>query len=124
MSCLNRLVKKVDRFGIKVYLYFNEPRSLKQEDTFWKAHPELKGQPMTFSGISKEFDAHYISLCTSTPAVKEYLEESAYNLFKAVPGLGGAFLITASEWPTHCYSHFPLPQTKFTDSEMAKWAGM
>ncbi|MCX5642188.1 MAG: hypothetical protein NTY10_02985 [Candidatus Omnitrophica bacterium] len=123
ISCLNRLVKKVGRYGIKVYLYFDEPRSLRQEDPFWKTHPELKGQTMTFSGLSKEFDATYISLCTSAPAVKEYLEESSYNLFKAVPGLGGAFLITASEVPTHCYSHFPLPQTKFTDSEMAKWAG-
>lgn len=125
IACLNRLVKKVDRFGIKVYFYFCEPRSLKQEDPFWKTHSELKGQPMTFAGriSQKGWDSRYFSLCTSTPAVKEYLEESSYNLFKAVPGLGGAFLITASEYPNNCYSHFPLPQTKFTDSEMAKWAG-
>ncbi|MFH0797444.1 MAG: hypothetical protein V2A65_10425 [Candidatus Omnitrophota bacterium] len=123
ISCLNRLVEKVGRFGINAYLYFCEPRSLKLEEPFWKVHPELKGQPSPIFGVNKDFDGHYISLCSSTPAVKEYLEESSYNLFKAVPGLGGAFLITASEWPTHCYSHFPRPQTKFTDSEMAKWAG-
>ncbi|MFH0796371.1 MAG: hypothetical protein V2A65_04855 [Candidatus Omnitrophota bacterium] len=124
ISCLNRLVEKVGRFGIKVYFYFCEPRSLKQEDPFWKNHTELKGQPMTFSGLSKEFDGCYISLCTSTPAVREYLEESAYNLFRAVPGLGGAFLITASEFHTHCYSHFPLPRKNFTEPDMAKWAQM
>ena len=115
MSCLNRLVEKLDRFGIKPYLYLMEPRSMRQGDPFWKAHPELKGQPMHFSGISEEFDGCHISLCSSASAVKDFLEESSYNLFKAVPGLGGAFLITASETPTHCYSHFPQPKATFAD---------
>jgi hypothetical protein len=37
-------------------------------------------------------------MCSSTRAVQEYLEQSSYHLFKTVTGLGGALLITASEY--------------------------
>ncbi|MCM8821758.1 MAG: hypothetical protein NC831_02950 [Candidatus Omnitrophica bacterium] len=103
---LNRLVERTGKYGIKVYLYFCEPRGLKAEDSFWKKHPELKGQPAEFAGISPDIDGRYFALCTGTNAVKEFLEESFFNLFRMVPGLGGVILITASEFHTHCYSHF------------------
>jgi len=121
IPALNKLVEKTSRFGIKVFLYLCEPRGFRENDNFWKLHPEVKGQPVTFKGAGT-VDGKYYALCSSTKRVKEYLQESSYNLFKKVPGLGGVFMITASEFHTHCYSHFPKSQKQFTDPNMEEWA--
>jgi len=105
IKALNEFIEYTSRFGIKVYLYLCEPRGFREEDKFWEKHPDVKGQPHTHYGT--EFAGKYYALCSSTQKVKDYLYESSYNLFKKVPGLGGVFLITASEFHTHCYSHFP-----------------
>ena len=55
-------------------------------------------------------------MCTSAPEVLGFLEESCARLFQSVPGLGGTFLITASEFHTHCYSHF----NKYADPDKTK----
>jgi len=120
LAALNKLVAKASRFGIKVYLYFCEPRGFKAKDPFWQRHPEVKGQPVTFQATGGA-DGLYFALCSSTAAVREYLEESSFNLFKCVPGLGGVFLITASEHHTHCYSHFPKPQKERSDPNIDAW---
>ena len=103
---LRKLVEKTNRFGIKVYFYLCEPRGFRAEDSFWQEHPNFKGQGSSFVNISEQFDGTYHALCTGNAAVREFLEESAYNLFRSVPGVGGAFLINASEFVTHCYSHY------------------
>ena len=121
LTALNKLVAKAGCFGIKVYLYLCEPRGFRAKDSFWQHHPEVKGQPATFQATSSE-DGIYFALCSSTTAVKEFLEESSFNLFKRVPGLGGVFLITASEHHTHCYSHFPKPQKKLSDPNIEAWS--
>ncbi|MCM8804197.1 MAG: hypothetical protein NC833_02960 [Candidatus Omnitrophica bacterium] len=100
---LNKLVERCDKFGIKVFLYLCEPRGFKEDDPFWIKNFDVKGQICDFG---KLWGRHY-ALCSSTEKVKNFLYESSYNLFKKVKGLGGAFLITASEFHTHCYSHFP-----------------
>ncbi len=107
---LNRLVARAARHGVRVFVYLNEPKPLRAADPFWKAHPDLKGLPGKVQSVLPQFNGSFIRLCTSQPAVRAFLEESAAALFRQTPGLGGAFLINASETFTHCYSHyFPKP---------------
>ncbi len=93
---LKRIVKRAAKYGIGIYLYINEPRSM-QESVFEK-YPHLKGH-------TRNPEKKIYSMCTSTPEVKEYLENALYTLFSEVEGLGGILTITASENQTHCYSH-------------------
>ena len=93
---LRKLVERAGRYGIKVYLYMNEPRSMPAE--FFVRHPEIKG---TYD----EYDPQYFAMCTSTPEVRQWLSDSLAHVFSQVPKLGGMFCITASENLTNCYSH-------------------
>ena len=90
---LRGLVNRASRYGLKVYLYLNEPRA--QPLPFFEKHPEVKGQP----------EGNTAALCTSTEAVQRHLRGSFETLFREVPGLGGVFVITASENLANCYSH-------------------
>lgn len=94
MKGLQSLVKRAARYGIKVYLYLNEPRCM--PSSFFKTHPELLGYD---NGNGEA------TLCTSLPQVQEYLSDSVTQICKAAPQLGGFFTITASENLTNCYSH-------------------
>ncbi|MCX7706147.1 MAG: hypothetical protein N2115_07855 [bacterium] len=118
---LNRMVEKAAGYGLKVFLYFCEPRGFREDDPFWKNNPDVRGQSLEFRGISS-FSGKYFALCSSTQRVKDYLYQSSYNLFKKVPALGGVFMITASEFHTHCYSHYPKWRLRFTDPFMEEWA--
>ena len=89
------LTEKLRRYGLKLFLYFNEPRSM--PDAFFREHPKLKG--MGSGG--------YGTLCISRPEVQEYLRDSVAMLAENIPLLGGFFTITASENMTNCYSHVP-----------------
>lgn len=89
---LRRLVQKAGDYGIKVYLYLNEPRAMAPE--FFERYPHLKGAP---------YDG-YDSMCTSVPETLEYLSGAVETLCRAVPELGGFFSITMSENPTNCWS--------------------
>jgi hypothetical protein len=93
---LNKLIERARDYGVKVYLYLNEPRSMPAE--FFDRHPEIKG---THDPGESQFSA----MCTSTAEVREWLAESLAHLFSKAPGLGGIFCITASENLTNCYSH-------------------
>ncbi len=89
---LNELVSLAGRYGIKVYLYLNEPRSMPL--AFFDKYPELKGHTMDM----------YAALCLSDKRVLENLRKSVRSLCEAVPNLGGFFTITMSENLTHCKS--------------------
>ncbi len=89
---LKELVKLAANYGIKVYLYLNEPRSMPNE--FFKKHPELKGA----------VEGPYTALCMSDNRVLEYIKNAVTMVCKAVPNLGGFFLINVSENLTHCKS--------------------
>ncbi len=121
IPALNKLVEKTAKYGLKVYLYFCEPRGFREEDVFWKNNSDVKGQPAYFHGTG-ESSGRYSALCSSTGRVKDFLYGSSYSLFKKVHGLGGVFMITASEFHTHCYSHLPIPQKEFNDPQMQEWA--
>ena len=89
---LRELIKRAAAYGIKVYLYLNEPRCM--PNAFFERHPELLGRR----------DADYSALCTQHPAVMAYLRRAVRTLCQSAPGLGGFFVITCSENLTHCKS--------------------
>ena len=94
LRSLRTLVERADRYGIKVYLYMNEPRALPA--SFFAGEKEkLAGVP----------EGNYRALCSSTPEVQRWLSDSLSFVFREVPNLGGIFTITASENLTHCASH-------------------
>jgi len=90
---LDTLARRAARFGVKVYLYLNEPRA--QPDPFFRAHPDVRG--------SRHQDLW--AMCTSHPEVREWIAESLSHIFAAVPDLGGIFTISMSENHTNCFSH-------------------
>lgn len=89
---LRRLVQRAKKYGIRVILYMNEPRSL--PPAFFKKHPEIAGAPGRGN----------VAMCTSVPEVRQWLSESLAYVFRNVPDLGGVFTITASENLTSCAS--------------------
>lgn len=90
---LRSLVARSRRYGIGVYLYLNEPRSMPL--AFFEQHPELKGAT----------EGDHAALCTSNIEVRQYLTGAVESICRNVPGLGGFFTITASENLTNCWSH-------------------
>ena len=90
---MRKMTERLAKYGIKLYLYLNEPRSMPRE--FFDGHPDLMGHV-------RDGDA---CLCTSVPEVKKYLTNAVQSLCTAVPLLGGFFTITRSENLTNCYSH-------------------
>jgi hypothetical protein len=100
---MRALIKRAAKHGLKVYVYMQPPLGLPEDDPFWKAHPHIAGTPMTWGGKKRTF----FSMCTSTPEVKKHLFESTQRVFKEMTGLAGVILITASEYPSHCYRPYP-----------------
>lgn len=90
---LRAIVDRAGKYGLKVYLYLNEPRA--QFLPFFEKYPDVKGQ----------IEGNMAALCTSTEAVQRHLRGSTDQLFRAVPGLGGVFTITASENLGNCFQH-------------------
>lgn len=94
---LKELAARAGRYGIKIYLYLNEPRAMQMP--FFDQHPELLGHTDGVEG----------SLCTSLPEVQKYIADSVTTICRTVPEIGGFFTISASENRTHCYSHTGYP---------------
>ncbi len=91
---LNVLVARAAKYGIGIYLYMNEPRTM--PNAFFEDKPELRGVPI----------GDYAALCTSAPAVQDYIRNAIARICATVPDLAGFFTITASENPTNCWSHY------------------
>lgn len=85
---------RLETYGIKLYLYLNEPRSM--PEVFYEKHPNLRGHTAK---------PDKVCLCTSTPEVQAYLTDAIETICRAVPNIGGFFTISRSENPTNCYSH-------------------
>lgn len=92
MENLRRLIKRTAAYGVKVFVYFNEPRAM--YPVVFEKYPHLMGARR--KGL--------VSMCTSTPEVQDYLREGISEVCKGADGLGGVFLITASENLTNCHS--------------------
>lgn len=98
---LQTVIARGRRHGVAVYLYFNEPLGIRQDDPFWADHPDLRGQPHHDFG-----EPHPVfALCTSTPDVQHFMRDAIGSVYRELLGLGGVILITASEYFTHCWSH-------------------
>ena len=92
IQSLRRLVAKAKKYGIGIYPYLNEPRSM--PESFFEKYPHLRG----------EAEGDYYAMCTSTKEVQDYLYHGVRTLFEMVPDLAGFFTITMSENLTNCYS--------------------
>ncbi|MBQ4613292.1 MAG: hypothetical protein IJB26_07100 [Clostridia bacterium] len=92
LTALSNLIKRAAKYGIGVYLYFNEPRPM--PGAFFEQHPELKGIRQ----------GSFTCLCPSVPQVIQYLEDAMAYVFENAPGLAGYFSITYSENFTNCAS--------------------
>ncbi len=90
---LKRIVERAWKYGISVYLYMNEPRTMPV--SFFDNRRDMMG------AVQGDFRA----MCTAHPAVVQWMENALTYVFTAVPHLGGVFTITASENHTHCASH-------------------
>jgi len=94
LANLKDLTERCAKYGIKVFLYLNEPRSMNK--AFFEKHPQLKGHV--------EDDDH-ICMCTSTPEVQEYIKGAVESICRNVPLIGGFFCMALSENLSNCYSH-------------------
>lgn len=92
IAILQALQQKLDCYGLKLYLYINEPRCLPM--SFFESQPELLGEQYNGDG----------AMCTSNHIVKEYITDSAEYVCRKIPSLGGFISITMSENLTNCYS--------------------
>ena len=86
-----KLVARLKNYGIKLYLYFNEPRGL-AEDKFGK-----------YSHLIGRREKGYAAFCFEHKETREYLYNAVKDLLCAVPDLGGIITITMSENLTHCH---------------------
>lgn len=93
LARLAALVRRARKQGIGVYLYLNEPRAM--PPSFLKNRPEM-------SGVR---EGELVALCTSHPAVRQWMGDALAYVFRQVPGLAGVYAITASENLTNCASH-------------------
>ena len=91
---LQSLIDRAALRGIKIYLYFNEPRALPPDVFERYGKPEIGGGTHT--------NGHRM-LCLSTEEPREYLYSATKDLFENVKGIGGIFTITRSENPTNCH---------------------
>lgn len=89
---LRRAVARLKKYGLKLYLYFNEPRALPA--AFYLKHPEWGGWELPGGGRT---------VCTTrSPEPLKWLEAGMEFLFSGVRELGGIFAIVMSENPTNC----------------------
>ncbi|MFH1920105.1 MAG: hypothetical protein ABIP48_09505 [Planctomycetota bacterium] len=106
LANLRRLVARCERFGIGVYLYINEPRAMPV--AFFEGRPEM-------AGVRR---GDRVCMCTSNATVRKWMADAAAHVFENVPGLAGAFTITASENQTNCAwagGHKACPRCKNRD---------
>ena len=90
---LQTLAARAQNYGIRIFLYLNEPRAMPLG--FFERQPQLKGVT----------EGDHATLCTSVPEVRDYIVNAVEGICRAVPKLGGFFSISASENLTNCWSH-------------------
>lgn len=91
---LQRTIDKCRRYGIKIYLFCNEPESWEFESDILKNHPSLGGPSL----------AGKKCFCPFSPEGREYLHDSMFQIFSGVNNLGGMINISLGEGITTCLS--------------------
>lgn len=99
LANLKKLTERCAKYGIRVFLYLNEPRSMNK--AFFEKYPQLKGH---------EEDGDHICLCTSVQEVRDYIRNAVETICRAAPLLGGFFCMAMSENLSNCYSHVRTPE--------------
>ena len=94
---LQNLVDRAAKYGVKIFLYMNEPRSMEPE---WFAE-----MPQRAAYAGAEVGGK-VGFCSSNPEVLNWVKRSLNSVFTQVKGLGGIFTITASENYTICASRY------------------
>lgn len=97
---LRQIVAKCQRYGIKIYAFYIEPRGFGGISEYMSS-PETLEQ---FPNLGGHKSGPYTYFCTSSAEGQEYVESCAAHLFTNVPELGGMIGINMGERPTHCYS--------------------
>jgi len=99
---LQKTVERCGRYGIRIYVFFSEPKAFMPNfrphgypPETAAAHPELKVGP-------------HGRFCTSTEAGKRFLRESVEALFSNVHGLGGFINIMYGEDNGSCPGFLPV----------------
>lgn len=92
LANLQKLVVRCHKYGIRVFLYMNEPRGLNPDFFKVPGREKLGGAR---SGILQ-------AMCTLNPETQRWLADSMEKVFSTVHGLGGIFTISASENLTNC----------------------
>lgn len=87
---MKKLISRCEGYGIKLYLYFNEPRAL----------PASKAGK--YANLIGRRENGYAALCFEREEVRNYLYEAVKDLLSDVKDLGGIITITMSENMTHC----------------------
>ena len=87
---LKDLIKRCSEYGIKIFLYFNEPRSM--DEIFFKDLPHIMGAKRR----------SFRCMCTSSDEVKKYVSDAVSYVCKNAEGLGGIFIISSSENLNNC----------------------
>lgn len=101
---LNTLIERAAGYGLKVFLYMQPPRALPEDHEIFRNHPGIMGQREELQGCNHRETVAVRAMCTSAEPVKKYLYNAAAELARRLPGLGGIIMITASEYPAHCWS--------------------
>ena len=96
LASLSRVVERGARCGVRLVLYCQEPFGLSVDDPFWSEHPEMGGATR---GNSR-------AMCVSTEPVRQFLVASSERMLRRIPGVAAVIAITASEFTSHCYSHY------------------
>ena len=99
LANLKKFTERCAKYGIKIYLYINEPRSMNK--AFFEKYPHIKGHIMN--------DEH-ICMCTSTKEVRDYVSNALETICRAAPKLGGFICMCKSENLTNCYSKVHKPE--------------
>lgn len=90
LAKLRRTARKCLRYGIRTFIFCIEPARWREND------PVLTRNP-GFAGPER-------SSCPFSPEFREYLWDSVYSIFRAVPELGGMVNVSYGERITTCLS--------------------
>ncbi|MBE7068279.1 MAG: hypothetical protein E7381_03150 [Clostridiales bacterium] len=88
---MKKLIARLKKYGLKLYLYLNEPRALPIEK-FGK-----------YTSLMGRKENGYAALCFEHKETREYLYNAVKDLLTDVTDLGGIMTITMSENFTHCH---------------------
>ena len=93
LTKLRQTVEKCARYGIKLWLYSNEPEGFySADDPMLKAYPELAGAGRP----SRRY------ICPNSEAGQKFIYESTRWITSHVPGLGGLINISLGEHGSSC----------------------